>query len=364
MKGRLAWTFWLVVVLAVVTSTASYAWLAINTMARLRGFEVGAMSDSLYLEISQDATEDYGTKVSFDKTMYLSIGGTRELSLVSYGQVPTEGAIKICKTQVDLLNAGLYGSDEGTYVGGGQRFYQPSGSAIAGGMYNFVDVTGNLTEGDSIIGYYVVEESDDAYQKAQDDTGSDYVKNHLGEDLYYVMTDRGDGHYDYSCIGSFDLGETLAGRLYWGYATSNDNQDAEPDNIMNVVSMDVPTDEYCLKKTVYLRGAGGTNDASDLKISAVEIGGRQNYLTGAMRIMFVATSDRGRSVTTTYNHRKPGEFDGRLFDEIFGDRRETVTVDIYIYFDGRDEGAHNDNADFITSQTVNVHFSISDHRYN
>ena len=363
MKGRLALTFWLVVVLAVVTSTASYAWLAINTMARLRGFEVGLTSDSLYLEISQDATEDYGTKVSFDRTTYLSSSATHEIYLVAYGQVPEEGAMKIYRTQVDLSNAGLYGTDEGTYIDGERRFYQPSGSDIAGGMYNFVDITGDLEEGDSIIGYYVIDMSEDTYPKAMDDADPDYVKNALGEDLYYVMTDRGDGHFDYSSIGSFEPEETLAGRLYWGYAVSTEDQSSEPDNIMNVVSMDVPTDEYCLKRTVYLRGASGTNDARDLEISSIEIGGRTNFLTGAMRIMFVVTSDRGRSVTTMYNHRKPEEFDGRLFDEIFGDRKETVTVDIYIYFDGRDEGAYN-NADFITSQTVDVHFSISDHRYN
>ncbi len=365
MKGRLAPTFWLVVVLAVLTSTASYAWLAINTAARLRGFEVELTSDSLYLEISQDAEEGYDTEVSFDRATYSlrGDGSTHEISLVSYGQVPLDGAIKIYKTQVDLSNADLYGSDEGTYIGGGRRFYQLSSSDIADGMYNFIDVTGDLEEGDSIIGYYVVDVSGDTYQKAQDDTDPDYVKNDLGEDLYYVKTDRGDGHVDYSCIGSFDLGETLAGRKYWGYATSTKDQKPEPNNIMNVVSMDTPTEEYCLKKTVYIRGAANTGDMKNLRISSIEIGGRSNYLTNAIRIMFVASSTKGHTVTTLYNHRTPNGFDEKLFDSIDGDGRELITVDIYIYFDGKDEGAHN-NAGFLSTQTVDVHFTVGDQQYN
>ena len=61
MKGRIVWVFWLVVVLAALTATASYAWLAMNTEARLGGFEVELESDSIYLEISAEAEENYGT---------------------------------------------------------------------------------------------------------------------------------------------------------------------------------------------------------------------------------------------------------------------------------------------------------------
>ena len=337
MKGRLASTFWLVVALAVLNSAASYAWLAINTAARLRGVEVELVSDSLYLEISQSATDYYGKEVSFNSSLALS-DITSEISLVTYGKVPAEGALRIDRTQVDLTNAQEYGGDRyGKYLGGDTRFYLPSESEIGEGDVNFVDVTDEISDGQSIIGYYVITEI------AQDPIA-------VTDDLYYVKTSRNNGtNFDYSCIGDFKVGEALANRLYWGYAESKVEEFAEPDNILNVVSMDTPKAEYSLKRTVYLRGAYGTVDAKDLRVSSVEIGGRENFLTGAIR--------------TVYHHRSPTAFDGALFDNLSGDGREVITVDIYIYFDGRDEGAHN-NADLLSAQTVNVHFSVDDHGYN
>ena len=351
MKGRLASTFWLVVALAVLNSAASYAWLAINTAARLRGVEVELVSDSLYLEISQSATDYYGKEVSFNSSLVLS-DITSEIALVSYGTVPEDGALRISRTQVDLTNAKNFGGNEfGVYVGGNARFYLPSESKIGEGDVNFVDVTGKVSRGQSIIGYYVIEEV------AQDVTAM------TDEDFYYVKTSRGKENYDYSCLGEFKVGEALANRLYWGYAESKREESAEPDNILNVVSMDTPTEEYSLKRTVYLRGAYGTVDAKDLKISSVEIGGRENYLTGAIRVMFIATSSNGGTVTTFYNNRSPQAFDGALFESLYGNGREVITVEMYIYFDGKDDGAHN-NAGLLSAQTVNVHFAIGDHGYN
>lgn len=352
MKGRLASTLWLVIVLAVLNSAASYAWLALNTAARLRGVEVELVSDSLYLEISQSATDYYGKEVSFNSSLVLS-DITSEISLVTYGTVPESGALRISRTQVDLTNARSYGGDAyGKYVGGNTRFYLPSESVIGDGDVNFVDVTDKVSRGQSIIGYYVIEEIIEDVKAATD------------EEFYYVKTSRGNGSFDYSCLGYFEVGEALANRLYWGYAESKTEEFAEPDNILNVVSMDTPTEEYSLKRTVYLRGAYGTGDAKDLKISSVEIGGRENFLTGAIRIMFIASSSSGETVTVFYNHREPpSAFNGALFDSLSGDGREVVTVDMYIYFDGKDDGAHN-NAGLLSAQTVNVHFAIDDHEYN
>lgn len=352
MKGRLASTFWLVVVLAVLNSAASYAWLALNTAARLRGVEVELVSDSLYLEISQDATDYYGKEVSFNSSLVLS-DITSEISLVTYGKVPEEGALRIDRTQVDLTNATDFGGDRyGKYNGGNTRFYLPSKSDIGEGDFNFVDVTEKISDGQSIIGYYVIEEI------AQDTAAV------TDQDFYYVKTSRDNGeNYDYSCIGEFEVGEALANRLYWGYAESEREEFAEPDNILNVVSMDTPKEDYSLKRTVFLRGAYGTGDAKDLKISSVEIGGRENYLTGAIRVMFIATSSNGGTVTTFYNNRSPQAFDGALFDHLSGDGREVIKVDIYVYFDGKDDGAHN-NAGLLSAQTVSVHFTIEDHDYN
>ena len=71
-KGRVVLVFWLVVLIAVLTATASYAWLAMSTTARMKGFEVELESDSLYLEISEYSDREYGNSVSFDRVVYYS----------------------------------------------------------------------------------------------------------------------------------------------------------------------------------------------------------------------------------------------------------------------------------------------------
>lgn len=346
MKGKIVWSFWLVAVLAVITATASYAWLAMNTEAKVRGFEVELVSDSVYLEISADADERYGKEVYFDKTLYRSSEETHNVFLVSYGVVPDEGAVRIYKTQIDSNTAAAYGTKDGTYNGGDVRFYLPSESVIGGGDLNFVDVTEKLTVGQSLVGYYVISVEALCVQ-AQSES-----------DFYYVKNVRENGAVDYCCIGSnFSVGEPLANRKYWGYSSSSDLNDAEENNLINVVSMDVPTDKYCLKKTVFMRGGKGSVDLGFLKISSVEIDGEQHALTSSIRIMFVATSDTGRRTEKMYSHREPEAFDGVLFGEIFGNRQETVTVDMYIFFDGKDVGAHT-TTDELTSHTVTVKFSV------
>ena len=353
MKGRIAWVFWLVIVLAVLTSTASYAWLAMNTVARLRGFEVELESDSIYLEISADAAEGYGKQVVFDRVRLLSDEQTHEIYLISYGEVPEAGAYFVYSTQIDESNARNYGTDGKYTPSRNQRFYLKEESALSNSeekYYNYVDITDTLSDGDSIIGYHAIAESGRMYQTATASEEPYYVKNKNGEKV------------DYSCIGEFEENEQIAGRIYWGYAYSTDENDAQKLNSLNVVSVDTPPEKYCLEKTVFLRGAANTGDATGLRAS-VEIKGRKNQLTEAMRIMFVAESDSGKTATVVYSHRDKGSFDGKLFDLLKGDQQEIVKVSMYIFFDGRDDDAHN-TTDFLTINSVNVTFTVDDHVYN
>lgn len=347
MKGRIVWVFWLVVVLAVLASTASYAWLAMNTVARMRGFEVELESDSLYLEISDSDDKDYGKAVYFDSTTYYSDKNTHETYLVSYGQVRPEGGLLLYPTLLSSSTAPMYGDDDGKYNGGNTRFYLTSESVIGGGMENFIDVTENLHIGQSLIGYYVVHEGVATHPTSM-----------VNDKFYYVKTERGDGSIDYSCIGKFDIGETIAGRRYWGYSTSKSIDDSQPNNIMNVVSLDTPSEEYCLKKTVYLRGARGSKDLANLRVSSVEVDGK-NYLTDAVRVLFVATSETGAVASTVYSHRTPSSFNGMLLGGVLGNEREIVRVDMYIYFDGKDEAACSTDG-ILTEQTVSVKFTVDD----
>ena len=351
MKGKIIWSFWLVALLAVITSTASYAWLAINTTAQVRGFKVDLICDSVYLEISANAEHGYDKEVSFDEISYRKSSNTHEMLLVSYGTVPDSGALQIYKTQIDSKKASSYGKD-GTYNGGDTRFYLPSYSSIGKGEHNFVDVTSDLKIGQSLVGYYVIEEQ-----------GS-HVNSQNGDTLYYVKSVRENGAVDYSCIGTFAVGQRLAARKYWGYSSSTLENESQSKNIMNVVSMDLPTEQYSLRKRVYIRGSKGTVDARNLAVTEVEIGGQRHALTDSISIFFVARSGDEKSATAIYSHRDSEHFDGKLFDEILGDEMETVTVDMYIFFDGKDPGAHNVNTDELTSHTVTVKFGVDNHKYN
>lgn len=343
MKGRIALVFWLVVVLAVLTATASYAWLAMNVSARLRGIELEAITDSLFLEISAESDTGYDTSVSFDRTTLYSNSTIdadgEEISFITYRQISQQGALRI--TAKELTH------NDGTYEGSG-RYFKAVESDMGGNTY--VDITNTLSIGQSLAGFYTVLR------------GSRYTVSDTDSYNYYYENTRGNNIIDYVCIGKIPKGETLAERIIWGYANSNELNDPQVNNVINVVSLDFPPEEYRLFKTVYLRCATGTQDAKNLKISQIQIDGR-NYLEGTIRIMFVATSGSGETVTRFYSHREPDNFDGNLFSTIYGNEEEIVKVDMYVFFDGADVDAYAMDSIF-TKSDVTVNFSIDSHDYN
>lgn len=352
MKGRIAPVFWLVVVLAVLCATSSYAWLAMNVSARLRGIELEAFTDSISLEISAEADTGYDTSVSLGYTsLYSSAINTdgEELSFITYKQISPLGAIGITPVRKYATDAPYDGT--GRYykaVGFDKTDRHNSYAAITGSSY--VDVTDTLTLGQSLAGLYTIIR------------GSWYtVSNNNIYDYYYEQV-RSDGTIDYVCIGKIPAGEALADRVLWGYAMSNELEDAQENNIINIVSLDFPPKEYRLHKTVYLRCAAGTQDARDLSVSEIQIDGH-SYLEGTIRIMFVATSGSGETVTRFYSHREPGNFNGDLFPTIYGDEEEVVKVDMYVFFDGADMDAYARDSIF-TRSDITVKFSIADHDYN
>lgn len=341
MKGRIALVFWLVVVLAVLTATASYAWLAMNLSAGVRGIELGVESDSLYIEISADAKTGYGKDVYFERVLYSDVQAQEEISLVTCDRLPEYGAVRIADDRIT----------SGKYDGSG-KYYKAVKSDITGGDDSYIDITSTLEVGDSLIGYYSVQEE------------SAHSESNNADCFYYYKSARTDGAIDYVCIGKIPIGEKLANRLFWGYAYSDSLDEAQSKNTLNIVSLDIPRPEYAIKNTVYIRCAAGTGDAKDLSIASVEVKGIRNYLTDAIRIMFDVRSDDGESVTAFYSHRERESFDGTLLlSEIYGNELETVTVDIYIYFDGTDESAYKQDG-ILTRNIVNVTFTVDDHDYN
>ena len=348
MKGRIVWVFWLVVVLAVLTSTASYAWLAMNVSSRVRGIEVEAETDSVYLEISADSDEGYDKNVSFGRVMYTSAADDHELSLVTCGRLPSTGAVRIVTVEVTPRNADVFSN--GKYDGTG-RYFKAVKSDIVNSNESYIDITSTLKIGDSLFGYYTVSE------------GFSYTESNTGIYNYYYKDIRPNGIIDYVCIGKVPEGEKLSNRLFWGYAYSDSLEESQVDNTLNIVSLDLPPNEYALKNTVFMRCAAGTTNAKNLRIESVDVEGMRNYLTYAIRVMFVAKFEDGSTKTIFYNHRNPERFDGMLLSSIEGNEMETVTVDIYVYLDGTDESAFKQDG-FLTRNDVTVTFTVDDHDYN
>ena len=346
MKGRIVWVFWLVVVLAALTATASYAWLAMNVSTGVRGIEVELLSDSLFLEISADRDTGYDTSVSFGRATYSLRNNNDDddgISFVTYKRIAQTGALRI--TTVPIFS--------GEYDGTG-RYFKAVRSDITEADDTFIDVTDTLTVGQSLAGLFTVNRG--LWFPVSDSAYYDYYYEHV----------RDNGTVDYVCIGKIPKGENLAGRLIWGYSKSDDLNDPQEKNIINVVSVDVPPEGYCLSERVYIRCSDETVDAKNLRISDIRIDGREHYLTKAIRIMFVATSGNGETVTRFYSHREPENFysfNSFLFSDVMGDGKEIITVDMYVFFDGTDEDAYVQDG-IITKNDITVKFEIDDHYYN
>ena len=346
-KGRVAVGFWLLVMVTLVTSSATYAWLSMNLSVLTGGIAVSARSDSKYLQISAHPQEGYGEAVSFGREddIFGTSTEVEEIFLTTYGYLPVAGGLTIEATRITAENAETLGFTAGTFSGVG-RLHASRNSDISTTADSFEDVTATLTPGDSVLGLYLIR-------------SGNYYTTSQGEDQnYYYKHERVGGSVDYVCVGSFAEGEILSGRRYWGYAFADTEQSAEEDKMLNVVSIDLPKDGYALKKQVYLRAAGGSLDLRDLKVDSIKVKGLRNYLTDAMQIMFVARSSfGGEDIVFFYDHGSPELFHGELFDYMLGDRAETISVDIYIFFDGTHANAYSENS-VMSNHSVEICFTV------
>lgn len=353
-KGRVAWVFWLLVVLALLTSTASYAWLSMSFSAGTKGIAVSLRSDSEYLQISANYSDGYMEEISCGKDDYVFDDGTaNEIFLVTYGYLPEQGGLKINSTLITEQTADSLGFEGGLYSGVG-RLYRSSKSDIHPDAYGYEEVTSLISEGESVLGLYVI-----------DDSGDFDVASEDKDTFYYYRHTRIGGFTDYVCVGSFPVGDNLAGRRYWGYAVSDDILDSQEGRMLNIVSIDVPKKEYAYKKTVHLRTARGSDNVTGLCVNTVRVKGLKNYLTDAMNIMFVAKSDKSEEEAVLfYDNSKSSsaDFNGELFEMVLGNAAETITVDVYIFFDGTNEKAFTENG-VLSNHSINISFSI-DERQN
>lgn len=163
----------------------------------------------------------------------------------------------------------------------------------------------------------------------------------------------------------------ISGKIFWG-KTYSDTLGAVGANDMTTAEAGIIKDNfvknYVYSDTLYLRSALNTNDGKNLRIKNIEIGGRVNGLSDALRIYFVATNGAGE--VHTYEYDNGTAYDvahpETLFATILGDRAEVVTVETYIYFDGTDDVAKTllTDAGEFNGQTVAIEFAIDDVDYS
>lgn len=258
-----------------------------------------------------------------------------------------------------------YLSEPGAAYDGVSAFFQNTGSAIAP-VYERVS---DITYGTELAEYYVVNAT--AVDMANNPTSD-------GQSVYYLKNDIKDAqgntlYTDYSYIGKLSAGTILANYLYWGRAYSNDPAKAQENNTLNIINPN-GTDEdavtnYYLAKTLYLRQAEGTNNATNLRIEDVRIGGAKNELSEALRVLFVAYSEHDEDTLVTYTYdpaNDRGAESQRLFGTLLGNEEETITVEVYIYFDGTDPITNNAQVAgaVLNGQTVEIEFAIDELTYN
>lgn len=100
----------MLLVSAIMLSTASFAWFSMNTTVRTTGIEVEAYSDALYLTISNERDGDYAFSVGFDDT-------NKATRLVSLKNLAGESVYTITATKVadgtryDSANASIAGNN-------------------------------------------------------------------------------------------------------------------------------------------------------------------------------------------------------------------------------------------------------------
>ncbi len=470
---------------AILLSTASFAWFAMNTKVSADDFKVEAYSDSQFLQIAKTENEldtnqnqtsiSYGTKnveplrLVTNKTILIndviykalnftkieqdgstdkpyeyydgkSIYYTREDSDADDNN--TSGAYNY--VQVDPKNleqatdvTGYYDLEffeiitSETYTNTGLKYYEKKGN-------NYVEVK-NLGSGDSLKGMFYIKQNN---QTAPDPstlgadakyTETEAAKVAKGELVYWVKNSDGsfsvasnltlgtnmNGYYkvnltdaavtvdadtvfvadtyyyvangldtngdnttdltDYVCLGKptpagtvTDSETKAAGYTYWGRAYSTELDDVQADNTLNVLSPTVANADYYLTQTFYIRQGVNTNHASNLRVSDITVGGAYSSMSPALRVLLVATSSSGEVAEVRYDagldtiehSAKATDGSGIMFATLLGDEQETITVEVYIYFDGTDEIAKNTELGVLNGQTVSIEFSIDELDYN
>ena len=421
---KLVVTVCMLLMSAVLLISASYAWVAMNTIAKLDGINVEAYSDSLFLEISTDAAGTYSTSVTLsgdEQVLRLSkhqfIGTTYELALteVDTDTYYTGAAVNYYTPSVgmsDTYSEKNYtkvvftDDDRGSLVEGLyiiSAISDPATKTVEDASIKYFEISKGgykpvtLNLGDSTKGYKTATVSDPLAAGSRYSDGNSYFRYDDVSKTYYQVDNLSKatnlkGYYtisetesvatgknlyeknangDYYYVGNFANAEDMDNYLYWGRAYSNDvnSIDGQPGNTLAVIK-ETNLGDYRYANTVYLRNGLNTNNATNLRVESVNVTGVDSDLFDAIRVLLVASDYATGDIVSTI------EYDAGLdtfkddktliLDKLLGNTQETVQVDIYVYFDGTDAVANNVNteAGILGGQSIAIEFAIDGHDYN
>ena len=320
---------------------------------------------------------------------YIAATGTYDSSVEYFGY--SNGSYTALDTSTDFAD-GV--TDMTSYFVANPAEYYAKGTME--GQYTYTKAT--LADGAQLKGYYTIAGAPQYAGATYDGTSDYYVK---GADTYTLQknlkkADALDGYYaldvmtlnladvvdakdetkakiavyaadsfGYSYVGEFDKNANITNTVYWARGYSNGVDEYAASSTLNVLRSGF--ENYYLMKTVKLRCAKDTNDAADLTIAKVNVGGAYNDFNKALNVVFDVTSESGESKVVVFKNAEADTFNAngvKLFDKILGNEKEVVTVDMYIFFDGEYEGAKTSNIAQIAGQAIEVEFTIADHPYN
>lgn len=430
----------MLLVSAVLLSTASYAWFAMNTNVSANGLTIGAYSDSLFLQIKTSEDDDYKTQTSFTEdnvgilrlttpsyyntntnldfvtvTVPTTAATVYETGKVYYKAVKSDmggfdyivadmSAYKSAAASIEGLYSKAafvlqvthtapqdgytyysydYATDTYTAVASPAEVYSlyavantytgETGEYNGSGTYykleggKYVNVSYTLYQRSQLPAktYYVIDAGNDVEEATTATAGVDYyVRNVVSSKFGHSSA------YEYSYVGQFAAGTVLADELLWGRAYSSELTNAQTNNSLTYIP-EAKQGDYYLMQTLNIRQAENTNNATNLRIENVTITGATNPIANALRILFVATSSSGKTTTAHYNPRNDvgnnnGVEDAILFDTLLGDAQETITVQIYMYFDGTDAITYTSaiNDATLNGQNIQIEFAIDELSYN
>lgn len=421
---------------ATLLSTASYAWFAMNTKVSADGLNVGAYSDSLFLQISKDNSA-YDTEIHYTApTSYLRLTTASihaGFEYVTFNSEPTaatgsymSGATYYEKDGNNWVIADTTGLNEDASSTAGMyknpAFTRVTTDGAVSGIFYSYDATKDcyvietVTIARSMLGWYqlvtaaettgATYDGQSNYYEADDQGNLVNVTHTLysadsvdglgfyamgnvsgvvngstkgdGTTKYYIQNTKTNGDVEYTYVGTVTSGVRLDQYLFWGKAYSSQHNNVEADNTLTLVPENQyeTLDNYRLATTMYLKLANDSNDANNLRVADVKIGGATNALHEALRVLIVATSSTNTTQnvaymlydagTNTMVHNNGVDTNENLFNKVLGNGDETITVQVYIYFDGTDAVSMNSTlaGGTLNGQTVDIEFAIDNHDYN